>query len=81
MLSRSEIGSKNFSQIMGRIMGKQSSTAAIPPLCKTDNTYAFDVNEKATILNEYFCKISTIDDADLELPRFENRTENFLYYC
>ena len=78
MLSGSEIGSKNFWQIMGRIMGKQLSTAAVLPLCITDHTYAFDVNEKATTLNEYFCKISTIDDADVELPRFENRTESFL---
>ena len=53
MLSRSEIGSKNFWQIMGRIVGKQTSTATILPLCKTDNTHAFDVNEKATTLNEY----------------------------
>ena len=78
MLSRSEIGSKIFWQITGRILGKQTSTATIPPLCITDNTYAFDVNEKATTLNEYFCKISTIDDADVELPRSENRTETFL---
>ena len=78
MLPRSEIGSKNVWQIMGRIMGKQTSTAIIPPLCKTDNTYAIDVHEKATTLNEYFCKISTIDEADVELPRFENRTETFL---
>ena len=34
--------------------------------------------KKATALNEYFCKISTIDDADVELRRFENRTETFL---
>ena len=27
---------------------------------------------------EYFCKISTIDGADVELPRFESRTETFL---
>ena len=78
MLSRSEIGSKNLWQIMGRIMGKQTSTATIPPLCKTDNTYAFDLNEEATPLNVYFCKISAIEDADVELPLFENRTEIFL---
>ena len=42
MLPRSEIGSKNVWQIMGRIMGKQTSTATITPLCKTDNTYAFE---------------------------------------
>ena len=90
MLSRSETGSKNVWQIMGRIMGKQTSTATIPPLCRTNNTYAFDLNEKATTLNEYFCKISTIDDADVELLRFENRTETkpfffffffIRYYC
>ena len=56
MLSRSETGSKNF--IMGEgggaggIMGKQTSTATIPQLCKSDDTYTFDVNEKATALNE-----------------------------
>ena len=55
MLSRSELGSKNVLQIMGRIMGKQSNTATIPPLCKADNTYAFDVSEKATASNEFFC--------------------------
>ena len=75
MLSRSEIGSKNVWQIMGRDTGKQTSTATIPPLCKADSTYAFDINEKATALNEYFCKISTRDDADVELPRIENRIE------
>ena len=78
ILSKLEIGSKSFWQIMGRFMGKNQSSYKIPPLCNADNTYSFSDHEKATTLNDYFCSISTIDDANIELPVFENRTDILL---
>ena len=69
---------KTFWQIMGRFMGKQSQTNTIPPLCKSNDSYAFSDEEKVNLLNDYFCSISTIDDSNVELPAFRNRTDSSL---
>ncbi|MEW8548488.1 MAG: reverse transcriptase family protein [Candidatus Thiodiazotropha sp.] len=71
-----EYGNKTFWQLMGRFMGKNNTCSIIPPLKKTDENYAFDDDEKVTVLNDYFCSISSIDDAYIALPYFENRTES-----
>ena len=59
-------------------MGKQSQINRIPPLCKSDESYAFSDEEKVNLLNDYFCSISTIDDSNVELPVFRNRTDSSL---
>ena len=74
-LSNSETGSKSFWQIMGRFMGESKRSFKVPPLSNADDTYTFSEQDKATILNDYFCSISTIADLNIELPVFENRTE------
>ena len=75
ILSNSETGSKSFWQIMGRFMGKSQCSFKVPPLSNADDIYSFSDQDKATTLNDYFCSISTIDDLNIELPVFENRTE------
>ena len=69
---------KTLWQIMGRLMGKQSQTNAIPPLCKSNESYAFSDEEKVNLLKDFFCSISTIDDSNVELPVFKNRTDSSL---
>ena len=44
-----------------------------PPLQKQDNTLTFSDFEKAEELNSYFASISTIDDANIDLPNFGKR--------
>ena len=75
ILSNSETGSKSFWQIMGKFMGKSQCSFKVPPLSNADDSYSFSDQDKATTLNDYFCSISTIDDLNIELPVFENRTE------
>ena len=74
----SENSTKTFWQIMGRFMGKQAITNSIPPLYTTNNNYVFSDEEKANILNDYFCSISTIDDSGTSLPIFNERTNSSL---
>ena len=60
---------------MGRFIGKSQCSFELPPLSNADDTYSFSDQDKATTLNYYFCSISPIDDLNIELPVFENRTE------
>ena len=60
---------------MGRFMGKSQCSFKVPPLSNADDSYSFSDQDKATTLNDYFCSISMIDDLNIELPVFENRTE------
>jgi hypothetical protein len=36
------------------------------------------LEEKANLLNEYFCSISSVDDTDLNTPSVTPRTNSFL---
>ena len=65
-------------QIMDWFMGKQAITNYIPPLYTSNNNYVFSDEEKANILNDYFCSISTIDDSGTSLPIFNERTNSSL---
>ena len=71
-------GSKTFWQLMGRLAGKQSKTSNIPPLETPNDSYAFTDLENVNLLNDYFCSISTINDANINLPEFNIRTESSL---
>ena len=59
-------------------MGKQSQTNTIPPVCKSNESYAFSDEEKVNLLNDYFCSISNIDYSNVELLVFRNRTDSSL---
>ena len=60
------ISYKTFWQVRGVPWGKNTSII-IPPLQKQDGTFVFTNNEKASI--------STVDDANIELPNFNNRSD------
>ena len=75
ILSNSVTGSKSFWQIMGRFMEQSQYSFKVPPLSNADDAYTFSDQDKATTLNDCFCSISTIDDLNIELPVFKNRTE------
>ena len=55
-----------------------STSGTIPPLNKGNNSYACIISEKANVLNDYFSFVSTIDDNEVPLPHFENRTQSIL---
>ena len=58
-------------------MGKKSKSGTIPPLNKGNNSYAYINSDKANVLNDFFSSVSTIDDNEVPLPHFENRTQPF----
>ncbi|MEW8682069.1 MAG: hypothetical protein AB2536_09200 [Candidatus Thiodiazotropha endolucinida] len=55
-------------------MGKTHSSN-IPPLSTHGESYAFSDYEKAIAFNDYFCTVSSIDDSNIDLPYFEDRTD------
>ena len=63
---------------MGRLVGKQSKTSALPPLLTANDSYAFTDSEKCNLLNDYFCSISTTDDSNMDLPEYNKRTNSSL---
>ncbi|CAG2233177.1 unnamed protein product [Mytilus edulis] len=50
-------------------------THDIPPLRDPDHNFnlAYEGTEKSEILNKYFCSISNINDANKDLPEFDDR--------
>ena len=59
-------------------MGKSCCSTKIPPLRTDNNEYAYTNEEKSEVLNNFFCTESAIDDANVNLPNFELRTNNTL---
>ena len=59
-------------------MGKSCCSTKIPPFRTDNNEYAYTNEEKSEVLNNFFCPVSTIDDANVNLPNFELRTNNTL---
>ena len=56
-------------------MGKKGTSVVISPIQKQDHTFAFTDLEKADELNSYFASISTVDDANIEIPNFDTRSD------
>lgn len=54
-------------------------THDIPPLGDTDHNFnlAYEGTEKSEISNKYFCSISNINDANKDLPEFDDRCHDF----
>ena len=61
-----------------RYFMKNNTTNVIPPLLKHDrlgnSEVIFEDMEKATVLNEYFTEITNLNDTDVNLPYFDERT-------
>ena len=76
LILKQSCGSTTFWQLMDRLAGKQSKTSII--LETPNDSYAFTDLEKANLLNNYFCSISTIDVSNINLPEFNIRTESSL---
>ncbi|CAC5415370.1 unnamed protein product [Mytilus coruscus] len=55
-------------------------THDISPLRDPDQNFnlAYEGTEKSEILNKYFCSISNLDDANKDLPEFDDRCHDFL---
>ena len=64
-------------KVFGRLWDDVCSTK-IPPLRTNNNEYAYTNEEKSEVLNNFFCTVSAIDDANFNLPHFELRTNNTL---
>ncbi|PJE77717.1 hypothetical protein CI610_03355 [invertebrate metagenome] len=70
---------KSYWRLVRKLYKQSESLEVIPPLTNPDsgNIELGDI-EKANILNNYFCSISTINDREVPLPNFNLRTNSFL---
>ena len=74
---------KLYWELIKHFIKSNKNSEKRPPL-KTitpfgENTYAFTGLEKANCMNEYFASISSVDDTNINLPVFSQKTENSLY--
>ena len=70
---------KEFWKLVKTLTKSSGNFSQIPPLLNpSNNQITVNDNEKADILNQYFCNISTIDDTNGIVPDFEMRTDSFI---
>ena len=66
---------KSYWRLINRITKQSGTSSVIPPLLdNVGNTVTSGDQEKANLLNNYFCSISNVDDNGIEIPDFETRT-------
>ena len=73
---------RKFWKVIRHFVKNNKSASCIPPLCSTlsngDNQWHFSDQDKANCLNDYFASISTVNDAETQLPPFTKLTDNSL---
>ncbi|XP_063446981.1 uncharacterized protein LOC134726505 [Mytilus trossulus] len=71
---------KQYWKTINMLIKSDRPTHDIPPLRDPDHNFnlAYEGTEKSEILNKYFCSISNIDDAQKDLPEFDDRCHEFL---
>lgn len=68
---------KAYWKLINRISKQSGSSSVVPPLFNSENNIlASNDQEKAILLNEYFCSISNVNDDGIHPPNFENRTDS-----
>ena len=75
---RTEILIKLFGILWDDLWAKVAVLLKITPLRTDNNEYSYTNEENSEVLNNVFCTVSTIDDANVNLPNFELRTNNTL---
>ncbi|CAC5379465.1 unnamed protein product [Mytilus coruscus] len=72
--------SKQYWKTINMLIKSDRPTHDIPPLRDPDQNFnlAYEGTEKSEILNKYFCSISNLDDANKDLPEFDDRCRDFL---
>ena len=67
---------KSYWSLIRKLIKGTGSNFTIPPLLDTEtNMFAYTDNEKANVLNNYFCSISSLNDNDREAPDIQPRTD------
>ena len=75
---------RKFWKVIRNFVKNNKSASCIPPLWSTlsngDNQWHFNDQDKANCLNDYFASISTVNDAETQLPLFtyNSLTDNSL---
>lgn len=72
--------SKMYWKTVHMLLKEDRSKNELPPLLDpgNNNNFVYGSNEKADILNKYFCSIATVDDDNKELPNFDDRYTNVI---
>ena len=63
-----------------QLLKNSSPTYSLPPICvhEHDTVYKFDDQEKAQLLNDYFCSIATLDNDNKDVPYMTDRGPGIL---
>ena len=73
---------KKFWKVIRHLVKNKDSSSLLPPLLDPDHIdqrrFGFVDSEKAEILNKYFVSISTVDDSNTNLPKFNQKCQNLL---
>lgn len=68
---------KSYWKLINKLTKQSGSSSVVPPLINNDdNILASSDQEKANLLNTYFCSISNINDNGIDPPNFESRTNS-----
>ena len=74
---------RKICKVICHFVKNNKSAFCIPPLCSTlsngDNQWRFNDQDKANCLNGYFASISTVNDAETQLPPYTKVTDNSLF--
>ena len=74
---------KSYWRLIKRLTKQVGTSSVIPPLIDSSNNNMIvsDDKDKASLLNSYFCSISTLNDNGIDVPYFERRTNASFDTC
>ena len=63
-----------------QLLKNSSPTYSLPPICahEYDTVYKFKDQEKAQLLNDYFCSIASLDNDNKDIPYMTDRGSGIL---
>ena len=63
-----------------QLLKNSSPTYSFPPICvhEHDTVYKFEDQEKAQLLNDYFCSIASLDNDNKDIPYMTDRGPGIL---
>ena len=68
---------KSYWKLVKKLMGNCKHSPNIPPLQKLDSgEYVINNEDKANILNNFFCSITETENSNVLTPDFHDRTGN-----
>ena len=79
--SLSDLKTKNtkmYWRTINQLRKNSSATYILSPICPHDTVNKFEDQEKAQLLNDYFCSIATLDNDNKNIPYMTDRGPGIL---